>query len=84
MTALSQAYPSALRSVVELMPGAMETAELNLASVGGRERSNSTEKGLPWKSKGRLLSVFVAFSVAARITVRPKTLKVLSFYFTGS
>jgi hypothetical protein len=55
------------------MPVAMETAELDQASEVGREQSNSTEKGLPWKSKGRLLSVFVAFSVAARIIVRPKT-----------
>jgi hypothetical protein len=73
-----------LHSVEELMPGAMETAELAQASVVEPAQSNSTEKGLPWKSKGRLLSVFVAFSVAARIIVRAENRKVLSYYFTGS
>jgi hypothetical protein len=62
-------------SVVKLMLEATEIGEMNQASVVGREQSNSTEKGLPWKLKGRLLSVFVAFSVAARITVRPKTVR---------
>jgi hypothetical protein len=69
----------ALRSVVAWTPEAMETADWGLASVAERGQSNSTEKGWRWRLEARLLSVFVAFSLAARIIVRPKTSRVLSF-----
>jgi hypothetical protein len=52
----------------------METAELGSAFVEGLEQDNSTEKGLLWKSKERLLSVFVAFIVAARMPFGRKPL----------
>ena len=71
-------HPAASQFAVDWMLVAMETAEWMRASVVVREPGNSTERELPSRSKVRLLSVFVAFSVAARITVRPKTFKVLS------
>jgi hypothetical protein len=70
------AHPVALRFVVELLPGAMGTVSRWASVAGGL--SNSTEKGSRWRLRARLLSVFVAFSLAAKIIVRPKTFKVLS------
>jgi len=52
----------ALRLVVELGPEAKEPAASGRVSAVERGPSNSTEKGWLWRSKVRLLSVFVAFS----------------------
>ena len=70
---LLQGHPVALRSVAELLPEAMETVS-RWASVAERGQGNSTEKGSWWRLRARLLSVFVAFSLAARIIVRPNTI----------
>ena len=67
-------HPAALRSVVELLPAAMETVS-RWASVAGPGQGSSTERGSQWRLRARLLSVFVAFSLAARIIVRPKPLR---------